>query len=94
MWPHTSAHGKVPEAKTNKAEGLGMRLFRLERDTDHTGVSGTGIVAEGCQFTDATVVLRWLSEHASTVVWRNIDDAMTVHGHDGATRLVWVDDYT
>lgn len=63
--------------------------FVLRRDEDHTGVSGTGVVAEGVRFTDGTVVLRWRGAHASTVVWSALDDAVAVHGHDGATRVVW-----
>jgi hypothetical protein len=68
------------------------RLFRLYRRTDVTGVSGTGIVAEGVQFADGVVVLRWLGEHASTVIWASLDDALAIHGHDGATRVLWADE--
>jgi hypothetical protein len=68
-----------------------MRTFVLHRNIDISGVSGTGIVAEGVQFSDATVVLRWLGEIPSTVNWRNIEDAMKIHGHNGATELVWID---
>lgn len=67
-----------------------MRTFRLLRDRDVSGVSGTGIVAEGVQFTDGTVAIRWLTEKASTVIWANLDDAMSIHGHDGATQVVWL----
>lgn len=72
-----------------------MRLFRLERDVDVSGVSGTGLVAEGVSFTDGTAVVHWVAgEHPSTVVWpapsglRAIEE---VHGHGGATRFVWAD---
>jgi hypothetical protein len=69
-------------------------MFELHRQVDHTGVSGTGIVAEGVQFGDGRVAMRWTwSEHASTVVWDSVDDAMKIHGHDGATRVVWLDEY-
>jgi hypothetical protein len=39
-----------------------MKRFRLVRDRDVSGVSGTGIVAEGTMFSDGTCVLRWLTE--------------------------------
>lgn len=68
------------------------RRFALVRDVDHTGVSGTGLVAEGVQFQDETVALRWHGEHASTVVWSSLEHAMAVHGHDGATTVHWFDD--
>lgn len=67
------------------------RTFTLIRRVDHTGVSGTGIVAEGVRFSDGTVVLRWRGQYASTVVWASLDDAMHVHGHDGATTVMWDD---
>jgi len=37
-----------------------MRRFLLVRDCDPSGVSGTGIVAEGVQFSDGTAVMHWL----------------------------------
>lgn len=68
------------------------RRFHLQRNQDVTGVSGTGVVADGVEFPDGTVVLRWRGDHQSTVVWSDVDTAMKVHGHGGATELVWVDD--
>jgi len=67
------------------------RCFRLQRDTDVTGVSGTGVVAEGVRFSDGTVAMRWLTAHRSTVLWASIEEAEKVHGHDGKTRVVWLD---
>ena len=67
-----------------------MRTFHLERDVDVSGVSGTGTVAEGCQFQDGKVVLRWLAgEHHSTVIWDDMASVEKIHGHDGRTRVVW-----
>jgi hypothetical protein len=66
-----------------------MKTFTLYREKDVSGVSGTGSVAEGVQFTDGVVVLRWNGEHASTVVWHSIEDALAIHGHGGLTRVVW-----
>jgi hypothetical protein len=68
-----------------------MRRFYLVRTTDVSGVSGTGRVVAGVQFADGTVVMRWLTEHRSTVVWSDLASALTVHGHDGATVIEWVD---
>ncbi len=67
-----------------------MRLFTLERDEDVSGVSGTGTVAEGVEFSDGRVAMRWqVGVPRSTVIWDSIEDAITIHGHDGRTRLVW-----
>lgn len=67
------------------------RLFALQRDHDVTGVSGTGIVADGVRWPDGTVSIRWRGERPSTVSWNSLDDAEHVHGHGGATRIVWSD---
>ena len=68
-----------------------MRRLHLQRSTDQSGVSGTGRVAEGVEFTDGTVVLRWLGHISSTVVFDNLHDVELIHGHDGDTAIV-VDD--
>lgn len=67
------------------------RRFRLERDVDVTGASGTGHVADGVLWPDGTVTVRWRGERNSTVNWDRLEDAEAVHGHGGATRIVWLD---
>ena len=67
-----------------------MRTFVLIRERDVSGVSGTGRVAEGVQFSDGTVAIRWLTAKASTNIWASLEDAMSVHGHNGDTQAVWV----
>lgn len=67
------------------------RLFVLQRDRDVTGVSGPGPVADGVEWPDGTMALRW-RERPSTSVWDSLDLMLSVHGHDGATRVVWADD--
>lgn len=68
-----------------------MRTFQLHRDVDVSGVSGTGIVADGAVFPDGVTVIRWRGERQSTVVWPSIEDVEAIHGHGGATRIVWTD---
>jgi hypothetical protein len=68
-----------------------MRRFLLDRDVDVSGVSGTGVVAEGVVFTDGTVVIRWTVEYRSTAIYASVADLMAIHGHDGSTRMHWVD---
>lgn len=65
------------------------RLFTLQRDTDITGISGTGTVADGVLWPDGTVSVRWRGDRPSTVAWDSLADAEYVHGHGGATRIVW-----
>ena len=66
-----------------------MRAFQLVRETDVTGVSGTGIVAEGVEFTDGTVALRWVGKNPTSVVFHDngIESVEAIHGHDGLTRI-------
>lgn len=67
------------------------RRFHLERDTDITGASGTGRVADGILWPDGTATLRWRGPRASTVHWDSLADAEAIHGHGGHTRIVWDD---
>jgi len=68
-----------------------MRAFQLVRETDVTGVSGTGIVAEGVEFTDGTVALRWVGKNPTSVVFHDngIESVEAIHGHDGLTQVVF-----
>ena len=68
------------------------RLFHLQRDHDVTGVSGTGRVADGVLWPDGTVSIRWTGPMPSTVFWHSLANALHVHGHGGATRIVWADE--
>lgn len=67
-----------------------MRLFVLDRREDATGVSGTGAVAEGIQFSDGRIAMRWTTETASTAFYESIDDVEEIHGHGGKTQVKWV----
>lgn len=68
-----------------------MRRFVLNRKEDVSGVSGTGVVVEGVEFTDGTVAIRWLGDRPSTVYWDNMTNALGVHGHEGKTVVEWID---
>jgi hypothetical protein len=68
------------------------RVFHLQRDHDVSGVSGTGRVADGVLWPDGTVTIRWRGDRPSTVNWDRLADAEHVHGHQGATRIIWADE--
>ena len=74
-----------------------MRTFKVVRHVDVTGLSGTGTVAEGCEF---SVVMRWLDiDHDSenykrgvrptVVIHEGIDSVIALHGHNGFTEVVF-----
>ena len=52
------------------------------------------MVAEGVVFRDGTAVLRWLPGPVtaqSTVVYASIGDVIAIHGHEGRTRVSFID---
>jgi hypothetical protein len=68
-----------------------MRRFRLIRTEDVSGVSGTGAVAEGVAFSSGKVALSWLSDLPTVTVYDAIGDLERIHGHEGRTRIEWLD---
>ena len=66
------------------------RLFVLHRLVDETGVSGTGIVAQGVRFANGKCALAWVTEFTSVAVYDSIDDVEKIHGHDGSTVIEWL----
>lgn len=76
-----------------------QKRFVLVRDQDITGISGTGVVSEGVQFSDGVVVMRWTKagtarpDHVkpTTVVHDDAESVIALHGHGGATRIEWID---
>lgn len=68
-----------------------MQRFQLIRSEDVSGSSGTGTVAEGVVFSDGTVVMRWLVAPCSTAFYASAADLIQIHGHEGRTRVVVLD---
>ncbi len=68
-----------------------FRRFILNRMEDECRVSGTGLVAEGVQFSSGKCVITWLTRTPSVAVYENISDVEAVHGHGGKTEITWVD---
>lgn len=66
----------VPEGeiRTWPVQGK-LTTFELYRRNDESGVSGTGLVLQGCIFKDGTVTVRWCTENA--------DQSTTVYGVEG-----------
>jgi hypothetical protein len=69
-----------------------MRTFYLWRETDDSGVSGTGKVAEGVEFTGGMCVLHWLVPQPTTMsleVLEDIEHVKRIHGHGGHTKIAF-----
>jgi len=73
-----------------------FRRFVLERVEDATGVSGVGIVAAGVELPSGRCVTQWRATdevgHGSVVVYDNLLQVVAIHGHQGRTRVVHLDD--
>ncbi len=61
----------------------GMRSFTMERAFDASGVSGTGIVLEGVQFSTGVVVIHWLTPppRGSISMFDSLDQFLSIHVH-------------
>jgi hypothetical protein len=69
-----------------------IRKFHLNRQVDESGVSGTGIVAVGIVFPSGRAILEWVSKRTqadSLGIYDNMEDVEKVHGHAGATEIVF-----
>ena len=70
-----------------------LRRFALVRpDTDVSGVSGTGVVALGVVTHTGCVFAQWTEPGEIVVQPRGLAAFLSVHGHDGATVVRWIDE--
>ncbi len=65
-----------------------MKLFHFYRSSDVSGVSGTGPVVEGVEFSNGWCALRWISEMSSLCFYRSLTDVKRIHGHGGGTEII------
>ena len=65
----------------------GARLFELIRTEDPTGVSGTGVIAEGVEWEDGSASLRWNGKLKSVAHYDRLADIIAIHGHGGSTKV-------
>lgn len=69
------------------------RHFRLIRDVDVSDVSGTGHVADGVIFSDGEAAVHFLGKWPTTTPHPDgIESVQAIHGHGGATRIVYIDE--
>ncbi len=68
------------------------RRFLLQRHQDISGVSGVGLVASGVMWADGSIALHWHTKIRSHVIFPAIEDMLELHGHSGATELIWLDE--
>ena len=56
-----------------------MRRFKLVRNEDVSGVSGTGVVAEGIEWTNGNVSVCWLGTFFTIETAANIHTIERIH---------------
>lgn len=66
-----------------------MRTFNLVRKEDVSGISGTGVVAEGIEWTNGRVSMCWLGTYHIIEDVDSIHVIEAVHGHNGRTVVEW-----
>lgn len=69
-----------------------FRRFNFFRENDVSGVSGTGIVAEGILFSNNKVVVTWTGHHTSVNIFDSLAEFEAVHGHEGSSIVDWIDE--
>jgi hypothetical protein len=93
LFPQPTAHtccahcvlGDPEQVNTLKRQA---RLFRLVRPI---AAPGSRMLAEGAEWSDGAVALRWLGRWSSTSTWDGIESLLAVHAADGDTRVHWLD---
>lgn len=68
-----------------------MRRFLLRRMKDTSGVSGLGVVAEGIEWSNGRITLRWTSQMEAENSYGNAKVLVQLHGHGGDTVVEWID---
>lgn len=66
-----------------------MRTFKLSRNKDLSGVSGTGEVAEGVEFDTGQVAICWMTKYHAIGIYENLHVLEMVHGHEGSTKVIF-----
>lgn len=68
-----------------------IKPFYLIRHSDVNGLSGTGIVAVGVVYPNGKAHMQWISFKSSFEMHDSVESLIDIHGHSGATELIWGD---
>jgi hypothetical protein len=72
---------------------MSFRRFVLDRKVDVSGVSGTGIVAQGVEFDNGKCAVSFVTGPVHSVIcYDSVADVIQVHGHDNATQVRFIDE--
>ena len=84
----TEVEDLKPKKLTNKAP-QGMTTFTVCRQSDETGISGEGVVIEGCVFATGHTVIHWLTPapRGSIAFFDNFDDFLKLNVRSDPTNV-------
>ncbi len=68
-----------------------FRRWELHRFEDVSGVSGTGKIVEGVEFSNGKCAFTWMGEWPTVTVANSLDEVRRIHGHGGRTVVIYVD---
>jgi hypothetical protein len=70
-----------------------MKYFQLNRLIDETGMSGTGVVAEGVELPNGECVMWWIVNPFSIVIYHSMFELQYIHGHGQkkTTEVIYVE---
>lgn len=73
-------------------QGDTIKLYKLVRNKDVTGLSGTGDVAFIAKLPSGRCVMEWTSNHPTITIFANLDELILIHGHNGSSVLECLDE--
>ena len=93
--PSTEPEDLKPKKPTNRAPE-GIRTFTACRQSDETGISGEGVVIEGCVFATGHCIIHWLTPapRGALAIFDSMGDFVKIHikpHPDNASILTWDD---
>ena len=90
-----NGNGKKNEEQTPDKPTTLMRRFIIVRTDDPTGMSGTGVIGEGIQFTNGSCAYRFVkTDFVIESFAPNVHSIEALHSHlfQDPTEIVWIDD--
>jgi hypothetical protein len=68
------------------------RTFQLHRIVDLSGVSGTGIVADGVLWPDGMCTVHWRGNYPTDATHLSLESVIHIHGHEGHSYIRFDDE--
>lgn len=75
-------------------QGDKIKTYRLVRNKDVNGLSGTGVVALIAVFPSGRAIMEWIASNHPTVSIFNggVEEILLIHGHNGSSVIESLDE--